>query len=502
MRIRKNVNEIKDGTLLWYSKAVEEMKKRDISDPTSWWYQAAIHGIGFKTYTENPLGHNNMHEWSEDSIWKKAKGIPQNTIQAEALADEMKDKHFWQQCQHGSWYFLPWHRMYLYFFERIVSKTIQDLGGPDDWTLPYWNYFNAFNPKLTPKLKEKALFIPQEFGFFCNDTHQTQPNPDFPGLWIEERQSYKLNPRTPDHPGDLWDTSSMQSTGFVGEGPDGFGGEITDFSHNGRYFGALENNPHNTVHDEIGGTMGDPNTAALDPIFWLHHANIDRLWQSWIENGNTDTTDKKWLNQVFYFHNEHGEKVSLSPSDVLNTQQLDYTYSENYSGLNQTEPVIHKSYLRGTFVLDTIAASIKPLSLNSTPISTSLDFISSEKTKVVLTHIGTESSPAPTAVYVSLENITGAGNIAPVHIFIKLPNSKERFFVGSLGLFGLTQASSPSTHSAGQGLNVQLNATEIVHQLRAHPQWKLEDIHIEVEPSRALGAANATIGRISIKAEV
>ena len=40
-------------------------------------------------------------------------------------------------------------------------------------------------------------------------------------------------------------------------------------------------NIHNGVHDWVGGTMSDLLTAPADPIFWMHHANIDRLWAVW-----------------------------------------------------------------------------------------------------------------------------------------------------------------------------------------------------------------------------
>ena len=80
--------------------------------------------------------------------------------------------------------------------------------------------------------------------------------------------------------------------------PPGFGGPKTLFHHGGEDRapnGGLEGSPHNAVHGLVGGTqrghdqndpafgglMGWPDQAALDPIFWLHHANIDRLWESW-----------------------------------------------------------------------------------------------------------------------------------------------------------------------------------------------------------------------------
>jgi len=38
---------------------------------------------------------------------------------------------------------------------------------------------------------------------------------------------------------------------------------------------------HDGVHIWVGGTMAWIATAPADPIFWMHHANIDRLWWQW-----------------------------------------------------------------------------------------------------------------------------------------------------------------------------------------------------------------------------
>ena len=37
---------------------------------------------------------------------------------------------------------------------------------------------------------------------------------------------------------------------------------------------------HGFVHEAVGGTMAGPSSPA-DPLFFLHHANIDRLWAIW-----------------------------------------------------------------------------------------------------------------------------------------------------------------------------------------------------------------------------
>ena len=53
-------------------------------------------------------------------------------------------------CQHQGWFFLPWHRMYLYFFERIVRAAVVEAGGPADFALPYWNYDKPFPGNTIP----------------------------------------------------------------------------------------------------------------------------------------------------------------------------------------------------------------------------------------------------------------------------------------------------------------------------------------------------------------
>ena len=87
--------------LLWYARAVARMQSRSITDPTSWRYQAAIHD--YDPFGD-PLGN-----------------------EGEQLPPQAERDRFWSQCQHGSWYFLPWHRWYLHYYEQIVRSTIAEL---------------------------------------------------------------------------------------------------------------------------------------------------------------------------------------------------------------------------------------------------------------------------------------------------------------------------------------------------------------------------------------
>jgi tyrosinase len=97
-------------------------------------------------------------------------------------------------------------------------------------------------------------------------------------------------------------------------------------------YGDLEMQPHNVVHSDLGGLMGDPNTAAQDPIFWLHHGNIDRLWNRWIQQGGgrADPSDAAWLNTQFTFWDEAGHAVYLTGTEIVDTVgQLNYRYDDD-----------------------------------------------------------------------------------------------------------------------------------------------------------------------------
>src|SRR3954464_3152437 len=92
IRVRKDALKLAtwDPALLWYAKAVGVMKSRPVTDPTSWRYQAAMHG-----FTLDPT-----EDGFAAAFWGK---LTQN----QALPSQPEQRTYWKQCQHGSWYFLP-----------------------------------------------------------------------------------------------------------------------------------------------------------------------------------------------------------------------------------------------------------------------------------------------------------------------------------------------------------------------------------------------------------
>jgi tyrosinase len=110
-----------------------------------------------------------------------------------------------------------------------------------------------------------------------------------------------------------------------------FGGGVTSGPRVRGASGMLENTPHNYIHNFIGGTTGnmaDPALAARDPIFWLHHANVDRLWARWTAlHPGRNPTQSAWLNQAFSFTSTSGNPATLTVAQTLNMQSLGYSYA-------------------------------------------------------------------------------------------------------------------------------------------------------------------------------
>ncbi|MBC7988650.1 MAG: tyrosinase family protein [Luteimonas sp.] len=86
----------------------------------------------------------------------------------------------------------------------------------------------------------------------------------------------------------------------------------------------LYGNPHSAVHGQVGGNMGSVPTAARDPVFYLHHCNIDRYWECWSRKGGTNP-GAPWPGQAFPFRTLSGHRDARA-GDVGRTGDVGYTY--------------------------------------------------------------------------------------------------------------------------------------------------------------------------------
>jgi hypothetical protein len=225
-------------------RGVAAMKARAPSDPKSWFFQSAVHAYN-------------------DAAYNDALARDPGVARVDA-------QRFWNKCPHfgqSSADFLLWHRAYLYNFERILREE----AGDPTLALPYWDYS-----------KPEGREFPQIFANEFVDTART-PNP----LYHPNRESAFVTGRfdISDEVGEARATMAAQ-TFFSDVGRPGFAGDILDSQHT--QLGLIEQRPHNDIHIAVGGAIGTVNgamadipTAAFDPVFWVHHANIDRLWAEW-----------------------------------------------------------------------------------------------------------------------------------------------------------------------------------------------------------------------------
>lgn len=262
-----------NGIVDTYKEAVKIMKGKPSSNPHSWEYQAHIHGrVG------------------------------------------------WNECEHGSWMFFPWHRAYLFYFEDICRKLTDN----KDFALPYWNWVqnptvpDAFwggssNPlydstrTITPREPISPRYVaPPVIGGILNDPNFLR----FAGGWDD----------------------ALDQPSF----PKGTGA------------GECESPTHNGVHVEVGGNMASA-ASPLDPLFWVHHGMIDYLW--WVWNAvrrNPVTNDSDWFNGTAPpmtnglggdFFDINGDTVTdqdISPFKTLLMPLVSYRYEKSFVGTNAT----------------------------------------------------------------------------------------------------------------------------------------------------------------------
>jgi tyrosinase len=344
VRIRQNIKKLSptDPIVLFYGKAVGAMKAKAFKDPLSWRYQAAIHDYVFPASLKE-ADLNLALEKTNDEIADPAtrpSGFPKG---ADPPPDASDRSTYWRKCQHGSWFFLPWHRMYLHHFERIIMAQVAILGGPKDWALPYWDWTATDGDgKIPVALRNSKLADGTENHLFVLQRN-TDPGSDAnKGDRIaSDKQMDKafscLLPTKFEGDGEFGGPAVRQ---HGGEGPP----ESIPPALNG--LGKLEGTPHGSMHVATGGGSGWMSAftqAALDPIFWLHHCNIDRLWEVWIQRdkANKNPSDVAWLDaggKPFKFHDSTGGTAGdLTPRQVLQSRvaPLLYEYDDTSDPLKK-----------------------------------------------------------------------------------------------------------------------------------------------------------------------
>lgn len=199
---------------------------------------------------------------------------------------------------HGRSSFLPWHRAYLLNLERDIQslEVPQSNGTVKSYahvTIPYWDFFstaqNMFNRDF--------LGFPDSAGVVqfnaSNPLVNWQTNlsgTDVVILGPKLRRSHKLQNSN----SFAWDPSNTGSPIFTLGGEWSWAsrtenGTVHDFSDYRRFahgvttsnLPGLETTPHGAAHVSWGGPIMRVGWSPADPLFFMLHSNIDRLWTLW-----------------------------------------------------------------------------------------------------------------------------------------------------------------------------------------------------------------------------
>jgi len=165
-----------------------------------------------------------------------------NMINNDGTLGELVDIHHGFYGQHTNPLLLPWHRIFLMLFEEALHNYHPDV------CIPYWDWTRPEE---------------QSFPDWLLGVH---PDVHTPTTTLTVL-------RSPQSSANLASIASLTPTAMAKT-------NYTDFS-------SLINGIHGSIHGWVGGTMSSPATSPADPVFWLHHANLDRLWWVWYNNAAT-----------------------------------------------------------------------------------------------------------------------------------------------------------------------------------------------------------------------
>jgi tyrosinase-like protein len=453
---QKRVQSLKRG--------VQVMKDRSPSDPKSWFFQAAVHAV------------------SNDFL--------QDALQRDPKVAQVDQQKFWNQCPHfgkPSAEFVLWHRAYVFYFERILRDAAQD----PTLSLPYWNYTDATQRGFP------ALFGKPEF-----DAAGKPTNPLFDArreiAFVQGK--YDLNNKT------VSTEAAFGSNEFFGlDEISGFAGGIADTDPQTK--GLIEQSPHDNIHLAVGGTipsgltpfppgatvglMTIPETSAFDPVFWIHHSNVERLWTVWdcLKDRAWGTVPAEaWLRDKPWWFNDYDGKV-------VNESRLHYLSADLGVRYDSDDPAC-KPFSRTPPIPDVVAEVSRP---DARTIAKTLAFT----TEVARQELGRNNSQVTlspnkrTSQSVSLANkaLPGAGALKSLlastpllqrrvlleiedvdyetppsvgyEVYVNLPrdavaDSASPNFVGTLALFGIKH--DASGHAHGKSVQ-QFDITRVVNQL-------------------------------------
>lgn len=377
-------------------KAVAKMKSLDNStDPKdfrrSWVYWANIHGYYGDSSPDGTV-QQQIDYLNQSGLGKYVRyyqGVVDQTP-PDAVAQTT-----WATCQHSGGQqsqqtpnFFLWHRMYLYYFEKVLQWA----SGDPTLRLPYWNYTDPAQVRIPAPFLDKnsALYDDKRDPGMNNGTSQLNPN------------STNID-------------SLMRISDYL----------TFEFR--------IERGIHGYVHCAVGPTcpvahMGDVPLAGNDPVFYSHHGNIDRLFACWETKYGIPSGD--WSTQTFSFPDAAGNMVTKPVSDFLDTKALGYVY-DNESACTRTHMLAATAAAAASAAPTVLAQSPQvAIDRNKVTVDIALPGTARQKMRGL-------AAAQPQPLSLELRDITAQappGVLLDVYIYLKSAPEKKQF-VGTISWF-------------------------------------------------------------------
>jgi tyrosinase len=380
------------------------------------------------------------------------------------------------KCVHGNWWFLPWHRAYLFYFEAICRK----LTGNDDFALPYWNWTTSPN-------------IPAPFWGAGNPLLNTT------------RTATQVSAANSSIVGASNINTILGQTNFLL-----FASAQAAAQNQNISYGVLEGGPHNYIHGFVGGDMGG-YMSPLDPVFWCHHNMIECLWVDWnINKSNPNTNDPNWMNFTFNdFVDADGNPAPIQVITTLLMPLLSYQFEPCAPGAVLTSKdkatlekfvrdgapskleFTRRFELRQSLDLTPGRAAAARLKVEPEALRAVLEANARQKAVVMIDEV---QPPAKQDVFVRVFiNKSDASAATPI---------EDPHYAGSFAFFCCAEQHEGMTQPVNPKLRYLVDATQTIQRLSQGgslgTDMDISLVVVPIEDQRRIEAQRITVGRVEL----
>jgi tyrosinase len=424
--------------------------------------------------------------------WAAVHGTPDDPGSLQDIYNQCEHTPFQQipfQPRFIAEHFISWHRPFLFFFEATLKRAAQEAGVTTAFELPYWNWYADGN---------------------------------MPTIFTEGDET--TNPLKHARENEALDSSALDQSAFAQS--DLLPPSIPEWRQS--FAVPFELDPHGAVHDLIGRDMGNIQTSAIDPIFWLHHANIDRLWTVWskVAGHNNPAPASTWAQRVFKY-DQAGQLTQTAGAVVDSQASLNYRYDDEaplpggpvapvagpMAQVQGSPPTAAAAPAATSTSATATVSSTSSLSLGSRSVAVDLSLPPAAQTQ--LHTFAASSTPSGsggvTGAWLVLENVEigpdGRNGGFSFSIKAMLPDGSRQVKLGQLGTFTWPSATSAQgAHDHGRApIALTIPLKDVLGQLGvSNPADLAKGLRVVFEAAHREKAGSPTpqfikIGSISIK---